>query len=149
LLLRRLGIIRSQPVERCWTCVFRGLVIRVGFEQTVESIFKTLLRLRRPLILGRQASPSQPILRPPGIILDARSQLIQCPWQEARADFMQRFSNDCNALFGAVGARRNSVPLMEFEPAIEKFLLIWDLGYVCLRDFEWRLGGSEAIGPEF
>jgi hypothetical protein len=62
---------------------------------------------------------------------------------------MQRFSNDCNALFGAVGARRNSVPLMEFEPAIEKFLLIWDLGYVCLRDFEWRLGGSEAIGPEF
>lgn len=148
MLLRRLRIVRGRSIERCRARIFRGLVIRIGFQQTVESIFQTLLRPRRPLVLGRQASPSQPVLRPPRIVLDARPQLIQCSWQEARADFMQRLPKYCDALFGAIGACYDSVSLMELEPAIEERLLIWNLRDTCLRDFKWRLGSGEAIGPK-
>jgi hypothetical protein len=61
---------------------------------------------------------------------------------------MQWLSEYCDALFGAIGACCDSVSLMELEPAIEELPLIWDLRDTCLRDFKWRLGSSEAIGPE-
>jgi hypothetical protein len=61
---------------------------------------------------------------------------------------VQGLSNHCDALFDTVRARCNSVPLMKLEPAVEELLLIRDLRYARLRDFEWRLRSREAIGPE-
>ena len=62
---------------------------------------------------------------------------------------MQRLSNHGYALFGTIRTLRDSIALVELEPAFQELLLVWYLWYTCLRDLERRFGGSEAIRPEF
>jgi hypothetical protein len=61
---------------------------------------------------------------------------------------MQRLSDHCNALFSAIRTPCCPIALMELKPALEKLLLVGDFRYTCLRDLEWRFGGSKTIGPE-